>query len=206
MRIEKITKREGNNAKFSVIFDNEAELKVNASQIADFGLYSGKELSEEEFSKLVEGLGLSASKARAIRILGSRNMSAREIRKRLISKGDAEDTADAVVGWLEDIGAINDVEYAGSIVKHYSEKGYGVSRIRNELFRRGISRDLWDDALGQLGDTEDPMRGFLEKRLRGSTDKDDLRRATDALCRRGFGYEEARAAVRRYVEESGGDA
>ena len=206
MIIERIAKREGKSEKFFVIFDNAAELKVSAAQIADFGLFSGKELSEDEYSGLVESLERSASKARALRILGSRNLSAGELRKRLISKGDSEDAANAAVGWLEGIGAINDAEYAASIVKHYSEKGYGVSRIRNELFRRGIPRDLWDGALGQLGDMEDPMRGYLEKKLRGSTDRDDLRRATDALCRRGFGYEEARAAVRRYVEESGGDA
>jgi len=206
MLIEKITKREGNNAKFSVIFDNAKELIVSATQIADFGLYSGKELSEEEYLQLVEGLERSDSKTRALRILGSRNLSAREIRKRLESRGDSEDTANSTVEWLEGIGAINDNEYAESIAKYYSQKGYGVSRIKNELFRRGIPRDLWDGALEQIGEMEDPMRVYLEKKLRGSTDKDDLRRATDALCRRGFGYEEARAAVRRYVEESGGDA
>ena len=41
---------------------------------------------------------------------------------------------------------------------------------------------------------------FLNKKLRGSRDKADLRRATDALCRRGFSYEEAKTAINRYLE------
>jgi SOS response regulatory protein OraA/RecX len=49
---------------------------------------------------------------------------------------------------------------------------------------------------------EEAAYEFLVKKLRGSGDKDDLRRATDALLRRGFSYEEARAAVRSYIENA----
>jgi len=144
----------------------------------------------------------SRSKVRAIRILGNRHMSSKEMEKRLISKGDAEDTARETVQWLENIGAVDDKEFAAAIVSHYSEKGYGLARIKDEMYRRGIPRDMWDDALTSLEDkdTDEAVQRFLEKKLKGSCDKDDLRRATDALCRRGFSYEEARTAVNRYLE------
>jgi len=125
--------------------------------------------------------------------------------KRLIKKGESEETAQDTVQWLEDIGAVNDSEFAAAIVRHYSSKGYGLARIKDELYKRGIKRDLWEDALAGLeADAfDEAAHQFLEKKLRGSSDKDDLRRAMDALCRRGFGYEEARSAVNRYMEDLG---
>ena len=148
---------------------------------------------------------LRSSRELALRILGSRSLSAGEVEKRLVRKGETEQNAKEAVKWLEEIGLINDAEYATMIVRHYSAKGYGLARIKDELFRRGIQRDMWDDALSVLGeaDAPDAAARFLEKKLKGSGDKDDLRRAADALCRRGFSYEQARTAVANYVESLG---
>jgi len=143
-----------------------------------------------------------ATKKRALRILGNRNYSEQEMRKRLIGKGESAENAEEAVAWLVELGYINDSDYASLIVNHYSGKGYGVSRIRDELYKRGIPRDLWDDKLASLDeeDMTDSALEFLRKKLRGSEDKDDLRRASASLVRRGFSYDEARAAVNRYLE------
>ena len=137
---------------------------------------------------------------RALRILGSRRLSSQEMEKRLVAKGETPEAARETVKWMEDIGVVDDVDYASAIVRHYSGKGYGTARIRDELFKRGIPRDLWDDALSGSDDPLEAACEFLEKKLRGSNDKDDLRRAADALCRRGFSYEDARRAVKAYLE------
>ena len=145
---------------------------------------------------------LDAGKTLALRILGGRDLSAKALEKRLVSKGTSEETASKTVDWLKEIGLINDAEHACSIVRHYHVKGYGLARIKAELFRREIARDVWDDALLVLDDaaTEDTALHFLEKKLRGSRERNDLRRAEDALVRRGFNYEEAREAINKYLE------
>jgi len=159
-------------------------------------------MESKDTADLPETPEQSRSKVRAIRILGSRQLSSREMEKRLVGKGESEDTARDTVKWLEDIGAVDDAEYAKAIVSHYSSKGYGLARIKDELFKRGIPRDMWDDALTCIedSDSDEAICRFLEKKLRGSRDKDDLRRVMEALCRRGFSYEDARAAVSRYLE------
>ena len=148
-------------------------------------------------------MDIESSKARALRILGKRSLSAREIEKRLVSKGEDAETAQQTVRWLEDIGAVNDKEYAASIVRHYIAKGYGLAKIREELYRRGIDRDMWEEALGDLDGMEEAADDFIAKKLQGESGKDDLRRAANALYSRGFSYEEARAAVNRYAERVG---
>ena len=151
----------------------------------------------------------SRTRTRAMRILGNRQMSSQSMERRLISKGEPEEAARETVQWLEDMGALSDADYAAEIVRYYSSKGYGLARIKDELYRRGIPRDLWDDALAyQTGaETDEAVSQFLEKKLRGyhgDTDpalwKKELRRAAEALCRRGFSYEEARTAVNKYLE------
>ena len=201
MEILSIARAEKKPGKFIALFDDGTEIIVSAAQIADFGLYSGREMPDDEYAHLRNALMLSSSKARAVRILGNRNLSAREVERRLVEKGEPQEVARETVQWLENIGAINDEEYAVAIAKHYCAKGYGTARIKDELFRRGIAREMWDDALCSLDDTGEAAYDFLVKKLRGSRDKADLRRATDALCRRGFSYEEARTAVNRYVNK-----
>ena len=144
---------------------------------------------------------LESTKKRALKILGNRSFSEHEMFKRLTGKGETDENASEAVRWLVELGYINDSDYARLIVRHYSSKGYGVTRIRDELYKRGIPRDLWDEMLDEVNEDEmdDAALGFLVKKLRGSEDKDDIRRASDALVRRGFSYEDARAAVNRYL-------
>ena len=148
---------------------------------------------------------LESIKKRALKILGNRSFSEQEMYKRLTGKGETDEDAAEAVRWLVELGYINDPEYATMIVRYYSDKGYGVTRIRDELYKRGIPRDLWDGKLDEINedDMDDAALSFLKKKLKGSDDKDDLRRASDALVRRGFSYDDARAAVNRYLEIQG---
>ena len=149
--------------------------------------------------------GVETTKKRALRILGSRSFSEKEMIKRLTGKGETLEDAQEAVKWLVELGYINDFDYATLIVRHYAGKGYGEARIRDELYKRGIPRELWDEKLTELdsAETNNAADEFLQKKLRGSDDKDDLRRATDALVRRGYSYDNARDAVNRYLEGLG---
>jgi len=199
MKIISITRLGGKYEKFCAAFDDGEEIRVSAAQIADYDLYPGRELSDGEISDLRSALQLSSSKARALRILGSRNLSAAEVSRRLVSRGVDAAVADETVEWLEDLGAVDDAGYAILIVNHYLAKGYGLARIRDELFRRGIPRDMWEDALAGVEGFGEAALEFLEKKLKGGSDKDELRKAAEALRRRGFSYTEASEAINTYL-------
>lgn len=180
------------------------KLTITINQIADYSLFTGRELTDEEMESLRNDASRSGARAKALRILGDRNMSVREITDRLVAKGTGEETAEETARWLEDIGAVNDAEYASLIVRHYAAKGYGLSRVRNELYRRGIPRELWEDALAELSGTEEAAYALLRARLGGEKpDRARLKKATDALFRRGFTWDEIKSAVERYENETG---
>ena len=91
MRIETLTQSRKNPQKYIAEFDNGHSLVVTVALIADFSLYSGRELNGEEYGDLVSSAASATSKTRALRILGARSMSRREIEERLVRKGDSED-------------------------------------------------------------------------------------------------------------------
>ena len=137
----------------------------------------------------------------ALRIIGARAMSVKELTDRLKEKGESPENAEDAAAWLQEMHLLDDAQYAAMCVRHYAAKGYGAGRIRSELYRRGIPRELWDDALQELPEQDDQIDTLLRRRLRSDTpDRDELRRASDYLYRRGFGRDEIRAAIARYQD------
>ena len=132
---------------FLARFDNHEEIRTTLSVVADLDLYSGKTFTPEAFESVKAASALSKCKQRALRIIGARPMSSKELLDRLKEKGEMPENAEQTVQWLTDLRLLNDAEYAAMCVRHYAAKGYGPGRIRNEFYRRGIPKELWDDAL-----------------------------------------------------------
>lgn len=199
MKITSLTQSDKNPGKYCATFEDGTKLAVTVAQIADYGLFTGRELDEDAYAALVSDVSSARIKARALKILGKRSMSRREITGRLVGKGESEKAAEETADWLERIGAVNDAEYAELIVRHYAARGYGKARVKDELYRRGIGRELWDDALEAYPETDEKIDAFLRSRLSGrDAGREALKRAADALYRRGFSWDEISSAVERY--------
>ena len=97
---------------------------------------------------------------------------------------------------LEGLGAVNDEAYAGVIARHYGTLGYGPARVKQELHRRGIPKELWDGALAQLPPAQDTIRALAHAKLRGkSLETDTSRRLAAYLQRRGFSWNDIRPVL-----------
>ena len=67
------------------------------------------------------------------------------------------------------------------------------------LYAKHIPRELWDEALAALPEQDDAIDAFLQKRFRGrQPDRTEIRRAADALLRRGHAWGDIRRALERY--------
>lgn len=140
---------------------------------------------------------------RAIQLVSMSRMSSGELRKKLLIKGETEEETEASIKRLIELGLLNDREYAFSVVRHYSSKGYGESYIRNEFRRRIVPSEYWDEALDSLPDTSDILQTLISKKLKDAKDKSQIRKVCDSLCRRGFSYNEIHAAIEKFIEEEG---
>jgi len=194
--------RETSSGKFIVGFSDGSEMKLSLDTVADLSLYRGRELTGEEFSKLKSAAELSSCKERALRIIGARPLSEKELFDKLVEKGEAADNAETCVEWLTKLHYLDDAQYAGMIVRHYAAKGYGVQKIRSELFRHGVPKPLWEEALEEMTDTDDKAFELLCRKLKSDEpDRAELKKATDMLYRRGFSWDEIKSAVNRFKTE-----
>ena len=184
--------------RFTLIFDDGRQMKSSLGVITERFLHSGAELSDAEYDELYSASTLSLAKARALRITNTRPMSRREMYDRLVSKGETPDNAELCADWLCDMGLINDRSYAASVVRHYAAKGYGVSRIKQELRRHGIDRALWDEALEELPEQDDYIERFLRSRLTDPEDRVQVKKVSDALFRRGYSWEQIKHALNNF--------
>ena len=202
MRIERIEKSKHKQERVLVFLEGGDLLRITGVELLRFGLHKDMELPEELVEELRRSAERSETKARAARLASSRMLSKKELSDRLVKKGTDPQEAQETAQWLADLGAVDDAAYAGVIVRHYAAMGYGPGRVRQELQRRGVPRDLWEDALAQLPDPEEAIDKFLAAKLRGKTpDRATLQRLSAALQRRGFSWQDIRPALARLDRE-----
>lgn len=190
--------------RFELIFDDGTRLMTSKDVIAENYLHSGKEMTEEDIENLKTGFIRDETRRKAIDIINRRPLSKYEVQKKLIEKGETPENSAEAAQWLEELGLIDDREYALLVVSHYSAKGYGPRRVRDELYRRGVSKDYWDEAMSQMPQQDDEIDRFIMSKLGGEMpDRREKKRVSDALARRGFSWSDIASAFRRYEESAG---
>lgn len=217
MTIQKLEPSQRREGRWLVFLEDGTLIRVGEADVADLGLYRGMELNEEQMEKLQNAAALSQLKTKALNIVSVRSVSRRELVKKLTvrprkaereevlpedaeaAREELESRAESVADWLEDLGLLNDAQYARDVVRYCGEKGFGEHRIRDELFRRGVSRELWDEALEERPDSDGAIDRFLQQKLKNwDGDRKELKRVTDALARRGFSWSEISEGLERY--------
>ena len=201
MRIDEVKKSERKKGRFLVRLEDGNILRVTEEELLRFGLRAGLELDGETLEAVKASVKASSARAAAANMIGSRALSKKELTKRLIKKGNDEADAQAAADWLEDIGAVDDAGYAAALARHYGGKGYGTARVKEELRRRGVDRELWDEALEEMPETAEILDRLIQKKCRGDlSDPKEKKRVSDALMRRGFSWGDVKAAMGRYAE------
>ena len=183
-------------------FDDGSAMRLYRQTVQDFGLYSGKELSDEEMTALRKAAGEMSAKMRAVRIVSASNVSKRDLEQRLIRKGEDPKQAKQAVAWMSDLNLLDDAKTAEQVVHSCIRKGYGLARAKQALYEKRIPKEYWEDALADYPDQSDKILEFLRSRLKEDYEERDLRRATDALLRRGHTYHEIRKALQMLSMEA----
>lgn len=174
-------------------------LRVGENEVIDFALYEGKELTVDEAEALQNAARRSGLKEKTIELLARKPMSRHEMELKLRSWEAGEEETAAICDRMEELGFLNDAEYALRVVRHYSGKGYGERKLKDELYRRGVPREYWANALRQAQSSAQALDAFIAKKLAGKEpDRKELKKVSDALARRGFSWSEIDEAIRRY--------
>ena len=224
MRIEKLEPSQHKQGCWLVWLDDASIVRVGEGEVVSLGLYAGKELSDEEGEALCAAGEQSRRMERAVGLLALRPMSRKELLDKLCAqprrkwekypydklddgpdpellqsqKEALRERAEAVVSRLTKLGLLNDEEYARTVVRHYATKGYGPRKIRDELYRRGVPREYWEEAMEERETDEDQVVKLARQKLRGAQpSRENLKKVSDYLARRGYGWEEISSTLER---------
>ncbi len=202
MKINCIKPSQRKQGRILVKLEDDTILRLSEDALLRFGLYEGMELSGAMMEEIEHYAAEQHTREQAAGMIGRRALSKKELKDRLVKKGADKEAAESAADWLEEIGAVDDANYAGVIVRHYAGRGYGPGRVKEELRRRGVDRSLWEEALAELPESREAITAYLRKRNHGDlSDPKALKRVSDALLRRGFSWSDVRAALGEYLAD-----
>jgi regulatory protein len=151
-------------------------------------------------------MDVTATYARALEMLTRAPRSVRDLRRRLLLKGEPEAEVDATIGRLTAVGLLNDAAYARAFVRtKVSSQGFSRRRLQLELAKRGVARDVADEAIEEvLHDEEVDESANIERiarkklrSLRGFDEETQRRRLLAFLARRGYDLVKVREVMGR---------
>ena len=169
MIITDIKKQVKDTERYSIYIDNKFVFGLSGVDVLYYRLKIGNEITQEKYDEILENVIYEKAKNTAVKFLGYRARSKKELRDKLIKDYD-ENITNKVISMLEKYGYVNDEEYAKAYVRDcLNLKGWGQKRISLELTKRGIDK-------------------LQTKRLKGNTNIDfkEKKKHFDYLARRGF--------------------
>ena len=195
MRIDLLKTAPDRAGRYWVPFSDGTKQALYRQTVEDFGLYTGMDLSAEEYDRLLTAAGQMSAKMRAVRIVSASSVSKRDLQDRLVRKGEDPTQAKEAVEWMEELHLLDDRNTAEQVVHSCISKGYGLQRAKQALYEKRIPKQYWEEALSDYPDQMDKIVSFLRSRLDDGADQKQVKKAVDALLRRGHSYSKIREGL-----------
>lgn len=205
MRIESVSEKADRAGQYYVKLSDGRTLRLYPQTLGEFNLYQGRELEEEELTRLRQSAGAVSAKMRAVRIVSASAVSARDLESRLRHKGENPEDAREAVAWMQELQLVDDLDTAKQLVRRGVSRGYGVNRLRQMLYEKQIPKELWEEALAQAPEPDQAITRFLDQRLGPEPDRKELKKTIDALLRRGYAWQDIRRVLSRRGEDVDGE-
>jgi regulatory protein len=185
-----------------VFVDGEYWAELDAGVAIECGLREGAAFSWEELGLARVAGERPVAMGRALNLLGYRARSEAEIRDRLGRYGYAGETIEAVVGRLEELGYLDDAEFARLKAREKARR-YGPRRVSVELRKSGVGEELAREVVEEefAGRSEvGEARSAAARRYNGRGSDAEARRVYGFLVRRGYSAEVCAQVAREYRE------
>ena len=141
---------------------------------------------------------------RALTMLAFRPRSRAELRRSLVRKGEEPARVDAALERLTALGLVDDAAYARALARSkVLGPGFSRRRLQQEMFKRGVAREVGDEAIAEVlsdeaVDEDAVIERVARKKLRTLEQLEPAtrrRRLYAYLARRGFESDEIRRVV-----------
>ena len=210
MLISAIVPSPRKEGRFDVLVDGRALATVSLDIIERLDLGVGTPLTAARERTLLEEAEALATYDRALNLLAVQPRSTRDLRRRLVQKGEPAPQVEKAIARLTAAGLLDDAQFARGLARSKAV-GQGASRrrVEQEMFKRGVARDTASEAIAEVFEDEQVDEGAnaeaaARKKLRslGGLDAPTRRRRLYGfLARRGYGPDAIREALELVLRE-----
>lgn len=199
----KLTYKKGKQDKIHISVDGEYSFTVDETYFLSMGIYNGKEVTADEVEEIGQIVNIRRAYNYAVDLLSRRDHSEKELMEKLRRKG-YDKGADEALGKLRDGGYVSDERFARLYVRELRTlKKYGKKRIEQELYRKGIDRDIISEVLSETDFDENDLVALIERKYgRYLGDEKGVKKTINGLLRMGYSYGEIRDALKTINENT----
>jgi regulatory protein len=193
-----------NKERVNVFLDGEFAFALSMMRAAQ--LRKGQELTESEIEALQAEDERNTAYQKAVRFLGHRPRSQREVEQRLAAKGFTPEQIAYVVQRLREEGYLDDEAFAQYWRENRDQfRPRSARALRYELRQKGVDKQVIDETLADADD-EAAAWAAVEPKLGRWQDLEQAafeRKVMGFLARRGFGHDVVRRTMKRAWTEFG---
>lgn len=163
----------------------------------------GKELDEDKYAELKQVSENFRAFRHGLRYLTRVNHSTFELKQYLKRKEYSAEAIDSAVTELQKFGYLNDVDFCRKFIDYQRRRRpVGANYLRNQLQKKGISKEIIIQMLQDCGAMEDDLDGvykIAQKKLNLlHNKKNKLQKLVYFLQQRGFGGETIQRVLTRF--------
>ncbi|MBQ7954359.1 MAG: regulatory protein RecX [Lachnospiraceae bacterium] len=199
---------EHTKSRCKVYINQEFAFVLYKGELRLYGVEKERELSRENYLKLIKEVLPKRAKLRAMNLLKSREYTRRQLGDKLRQGLYPEEVIEEALDYVASYKYIDDERYALSYIRYHSEQKSRKS-LELSLLKKGIDKNiirrawiLWEEE-GNRQDEEAQIRRLLEKRkFDGCTaDAKEIQKTYAFLMRKGFSGE----TIRKFVKNDRND-
>lgn len=212
MKITALKMQVRDKARVNVFVDGTYRFSLDINQVAELGVSTGKEYTEEELVTLEDESQFGKLYTRSLEYALTRPRSLREMRDYLyrktrdtltkmgtVKKGVSKELTERVYDRLIEKGYLDDEKFAKFWVENRNvRKGTSRRKLQSELMAKGVNQAIIEQTLGQSDrEDSDELQKIIAKKARRY---DDEKKFMAYLMRQGFSYDDVKAGLQQYEE------
>ena len=194
-----IKAQKGRGSKIHLLLDDEYRITTDVDFWAENFIKDGTDIDDEEWENLVTKINYRKSFNKCADLLSRRDHSVKELKEKLLRTVD-EASADKAIERFLELGYLDDEKFAKALAKHlYEVKNYSDNHVRQELYKRGISREIVYDIIdtSEIDSIETIINLVIKKYYNKLNAENGKEKVVAALMRKGFSYGDIKTALHR---------
>lgn len=204
-KITDIEIQKRNKDRVNIYLDNSFAFGLTNEIRYKFDLQIHQELEESFIEDVIKAEEQTKVTTAALNLISYRQRSIKEIYDKLKEKGFEESFIHKSIEYCKELNYLNDKHFAQSFINDKQNLNrFGSKRIKYELIKKGISKNIIEEQLNIDPDEEYEIALVLAERKMNSYKNDDrnstYRKLSGFLLRKGYPYDVVKKVLNMVLE------